>query len=85
MIDIRHREIKFGKNDPKKAVLHDFTYDASNGKEHFLTFEDPEDRTIFSLLRLRLPSDDSNKLNPVSPLTKKPSQGGILDVLPELQ
>lgn len=85
MTDIRHREIKFGKNDPKKAVLHDFTYDASNGKEHFLTFEDPEDRTIFSLLRLRLPSDDSNKLNPVSPLTKKPSQGGILDVLPELQ
>ena len=29
LIDIRHREIKFGKNDPKQAVLHDFDYEAS--------------------------------------------------------
>jgi elongator complex protein 3 len=83
--DIRHREIKFWKNDPKKAILHDFTYEASDGKEHFLTFEDSEDRTIFSLLRLRLPGNNSNDLNPVSPLTKKQSEGWILDVLPELK
>ena len=55
LIDIRHREIKDGKNDPKKALLHTFEYDASDWKEFFLTFEDPKDRTIFSLMRLRLP------------------------------
>jgi histone acetyltransferase (RNA polymerase elongator complex component) len=75
MNDIRHREIKFGKNDPKKAVLHDFPYEASDGMEHFLTIEDPQDRTIFSLLRLRLPGTNSNELNPISPLTKKKSEG----------
>ena len=85
MVDIRHREIKFGKNDPKKAILHDFPYEASGWNEHFLTMEDPEDRTIFSLLRLRLPGNDSNELNPVSPLSKKPSEGGIIDLLPELK
>jgi histone acetyltransferase (RNA polymerase elongator complex component) len=58
MIDVRHREIKFGKNDPKKAVLHNYNYEASDGHEHFLTFEDPNDRTIFSLLRLRLPGEN---------------------------
>jgi elongator complex protein 3 len=57
LVDIRHREIKFGKNDPKKAVFHDYKYDASGGIEHFLTMEDLEDRTIFSLLRLRLIPD----------------------------
>ncbi|MDD3646085.1 MAG: tRNA uridine(34) 5-carboxymethylaminomethyl modification radical SAM/GNAT enzyme Elp3 [Candidatus Gracilibacteria bacterium] len=68
LIDIRHREIKDGKNNPQNAVMHTFEYDASNGKEYFLTFEDPEDRTIFSLLRLRLPLVDKD----------------ILEVLPEL-
>lgn len=58
MIDIRHREIKFGKNDPKKAVIHNYNYEASDWHEHFLTFEDPDDRTIFSLLRLRLPGEN---------------------------
>jgi hypothetical protein len=35
--------------------LNIYEYDASDGKEFFLTFEDKQDRTIFSLLRLRLP------------------------------
>ncbi|PZM84786.1 tRNA uridine(34) 5-carboxymethylaminomethyl modification radical SAM/GNAT enzyme Elp3 [Candidatus Gracilibacteria bacterium] len=69
LLDIRHREIKDKGNDPKKAVLNDFTYEASGGKEHFLTFEDPNDRTIFSLLRLRLPGKNSE----------------IIEVLPELE
>ena len=68
-MDVRHREIKDGKNDPKKAMLHTVDYDASQGKEYFLTFEDPKDRVIFSLLRLRLPKNNKN----------------ILNVLPELQ
>jgi histone acetyltransferase (RNA polymerase elongator complex component) len=37
-----------------------FDYEASDGKEFFMTFEDKEDRTIFSLLRLRLPETDKN-------------------------
>ncbi|USN58623.1 MAG: hypothetical protein H6767_00435 [Candidatus Peribacteria bacterium] len=54
--DIRSREIKDGDNDPEKAVLHTTSYEASGGMEYFLTFEDPTDRTIFSLLRLRIPA-----------------------------
>jgi len=56
MQDIRHRELKNKKNDPKKATICDYNYDASDWFEHFLTYEDAEDRTIFSLLRLRFPS-----------------------------
>jgi len=55
LLDTRHRELKDWNNDPTKAILHTFEYNASDWKEYFLTFEDPEDRTIFSLLRLRLP------------------------------
>ena len=69
LLDTRHREIREWKNDPKKAVIHNYEYDASDWKEYFLTFEDPEDRTIFSLLRLRLPEIDNE----------------ILSVLPELK
>jgi elongator complex protein 3 len=58
LLDIRHREIKFGKNDPSKATFHNYEYEASWWTEHFLTIEDPEDRTIFSLLRLRLTEDE---------------------------
>jgi len=54
--DIRSREIKDKSNNPQDAVLKTFRYEASDGVEYFMTFEDPEDRTIFSLLRLRIPS-----------------------------
>jgi len=54
--DIRSREIKDKDNDPTKAVLKTCRYEASDGIEYFLTYEDPDDRTIFSLLRLRIPS-----------------------------
>lgn len=60
LMDIRHREIKDKKNDATKAVLNTYKYEASWGIEYFLTFEDPEDRTIFSLLRFRIPSDIKN-------------------------
>ncbi len=69
MYDIRHREIMDKKNDPKDAILNIFEYEASDWKEFFLTMEDKFDRTIFSLLRLRLPSE--NKF--------------VLEVLPELE
>lgn len=37
-------------------MLKTVKYEASDGIEYFMTYEDPEDRTIFSLLRLRIPS-----------------------------
>ncbi len=69
LLDTRHREIREWKNDPKNAIIHTFEYEASDWKEYFLTFEDPEDRTIFSLLRLRLPWINKE----------------VLEVLPELE
>jgi len=74
LIDVRNREIKDLKNDPQDARLNIFEYEASNGKEFFMTFEDPSDRIIFSLMRLRLP--------PPNPLLRK--EGGE-NILPELK
>lgn len=59
LLDIRYREIKDWKNNPNEAVLKIFEYEASWWKEFFLTYEDPIDRTIFSLLRLRLPKKNN--------------------------
>lgn len=56
MQDIRSREIKDKTNNPKTAELRTLRYEASDGIEYLLTYEDPVDRTIFSLLRLRIPS-----------------------------
>ncbi len=69
LIDIRHREIKDWTNNPKKSILNTYKYKASLWEEYFLTFEDKNDRTIFSLLRLRLPKENAE----------------ILRVLPELK
>lgn len=60
MTDIRSREIKDKSNNPADAVLRTIKYEASDGIEYFMTYEDPEDRTIFSLLRLRIPSSIVN-------------------------
>ncbi len=60
MTDIRSREIKDKTNNPADAVLKTLQYEASDGIEYFMTYEDPEDRTIFSLLRLRIPSSIVN-------------------------
>ena len=69
LLDTRYREIREWKNDPKKAIIHNYNYEASKWNEFFLTFEDPEDRTIFSLLRLRLPWENKE----------------IIKILPELE
>lgn len=61
IMDIRHREIKDKSNDPANATLRELEYEASKWVEHLLTFEDPKDRTIFSLLRLRIPSQHFTK------------------------
>jgi len=69
LLDIRSREIKDKGNNPKNAKLNILEYEASKWKEFFLTFEDPADRVIFSLLRLRLPWENKK----------------ILEFFPELQ
>ncbi|OIO77594.1 hypothetical protein AUJ87_00940 [Candidatus Gracilibacteria bacterium CG1_02_38_174] len=53
--DISAREIRDKVNTPENAVLDVMEYEASGGKEYFLQWIDPIDRTVFSLLRLRVP------------------------------
>jgi len=69
-------------------------YEASDGIEYFITFEDPEDRTIFSLIRFRIPSGtpvihESSEVSIASPMKKHNESGEIIqditDVLPELK
>jgi hypothetical protein len=51
-----------------------------------MTFEDPEDRTIFSLLRLRLPNIPlSQPFPPREKGVKKNYENPIYRVLPELE
>ena len=69
LVDIRHREIKNKWNNPLNAILNTYKYEASDWIEYFLTFEDREDRTIFSLLRLRIPSFIL-KSSPLTPLLR---------------
>jgi len=53
---IRCREIREKFERDKEIKLFRIDYDASEGKEIFLSFEDKERENIFSLLRLRIPS-----------------------------
>jgi len=68
LIDTRHREIKDWKNNPQNAVLNIFEYKASKWKEFFMTFEDPDDRIIFSLMRLRLPEENKSLVSVIPEL-----------------
>ena len=63
--DVSAREVRDKKNDPKKAVLEIFEYAASGGTEFFFQFVDVADRTLFSVLRLRIPSWVSSGGEPV--------------------
>jgi len=94
MTDIRHRELKNKKNDPAGATMNTYKYEASDGIEYFLTFEDKEDRTIFSLLRFRIPSGtpvvhESSEDSIASPMKKHNKSWEVIqeitDVLPELK
>gem|GEM_PF-4855463 len=69
-------------------------YEASDGIEYFITFEDPLDRTIFSLTRFRIPSGtpvihESSEDSIASPMKKHNKSGEVIqditDVLPELK
>jgi len=54
--DISAREIRAKGNNPENAVFEEYFYEASDGHEWFFQYIDPVDRTIFALLRLRIPS-----------------------------
>ncbi len=58
--DIRAREIGFAQVDLQniKPVLVRRDYDSSDGKEVFLSYESPDKKYLFALLRLRKPSAD---------------------------
>ncbi len=53
---IRCREIKGESYDPKATELRVLEFEASKGKEFFITFNDKERDKLCSLLRLRFPS-----------------------------
>jgi len=55
--EIRSREIKSGFIDPKKLSFVVREYDASGGKEYFLSYEDSRKNKIVALLRLRFSND----------------------------
>jgi elongator complex protein 3 len=54
--DISAREVRAKGNNPEAAIMDESFYEASDGHEYFLQMIDPTDRTIFALLRLRVPS-----------------------------
>lgn len=57
---IRCREIK-GKESAGSPVMFVDEYEASNGKEYFISFEDKKRTCLYSLLRLRIPLRYGNK------------------------
>lgn len=57
---IRCREVK-GNNKKEELKLFRTEYDASDGKEIFLSFENKDRSNLYSLLRLRIPSGFFNK------------------------
>ncbi len=61
---IRCREVMGDKFNPKDVKMIRRDYDASGGKEIFLSFEDTKNDKLISLLRLRIPSERKNKIFP---------------------
>jgi len=53
---IRCREIRDNYDPREKIKMFRFDYDASEGREIFLTFENEKQKRLYSLLRLRIPS-----------------------------
>ena len=50
--------------DPERLTLHEASYDASGGREWFLSWEDDATETVAAFLRLRVPSGDPEALVP---------------------
>lgn len=82
---IRCREIKDIKNE--EVFLFKEEYEASDGKEIFLSFEDKNRKNIYSILRLRITNSDTALIREVhvygqaTPIAKKGSQHKGLGML----
>ncbi|MFA5228172.1 MAG: tRNA uridine(34) 5-carboxymethylaminomethyl modification radical SAM/GNAT enzyme Elp3 [Candidatus Paceibacterota bacterium] len=82
---IRCREIKDIKNE--EVFLFREDYEASNGKEVFLSFEDKNRKNIYSILRLRINNSNTALIREVhvygqaTPIAKKGSQHKGLGML----
>ncbi|MFH1012488.1 MAG: tRNA uridine(34) 5-carboxymethylaminomethyl modification radical SAM/GNAT enzyme Elp3 [Candidatus Peregrinibacteria bacterium] len=61
---IRCREIQEEDFDPKKTKLKVQKYDANEGREYFISIEDPKRDKLIALCRLRFPGDPGNPLFP---------------------
>ncbi|MFH1656786.1 MAG: tRNA uridine(34) 5-carboxymethylaminomethyl modification radical SAM/GNAT enzyme Elp3 [Candidatus Nealsonbacteria bacterium] len=59
---IRCREVGMDYNPKEKLYLYRKDYNASNGKEIFLSYENKDQTKIYSLLRLRIPSIENRSL-----------------------
>ncbi len=67
---IRCREVKQNYNPQEKLYLFRKDYDASKGKEIFLSFETKKQKKLYGLLRLRVPSYIFNKGTAIIPALK---------------
>lgn len=65
--DISAREIRAKTNNPHDAIMETMEYDASQGREFFIQYIDQKDRTLFGLLRLRIPSQYFTGEAPIIP------------------
>ena len=79
---IRCREVKnkYSEQEAQKIKLFRYDYDASDGKEIFLSFESPNQQNLYALLRLRIPSQYFSKKNPtlsIPPLLKGKEWEGL--------
>lgn len=61
--EIRFREIKDDWKQNTKLKMFRIDYNASDGKEIFLSFEDKNRNKLYSLLRLRIPSNTKPVIN----------------------
>lgn len=59
---IRCREVGMSKFRPENIKLQQLEYEASDGKEIFLSFEDPENNVLIAFLRLRIDNSDAAKI-----------------------
>ena len=58
--DIRQREVGSKKTGHAEAVLKERVYQSSGGTEYFLSFESPDEDTIYGFVRLRI-SDGNHR------------------------
>ena len=67
---IRCREVRENYDPKEKIYLFRQDYDASDGREIFLSYENRKREKLYSLLRLRVPQQDENISRPVFPVLK---------------